>query len=99
MTRVNDVRQIIKQIICNNMIDYEKSKQVFDNLKRKDITITTSRNNPSLSSRQIDICKYDVRNKTLKNNLIIPKLIKARNISPIHNFETNKEIYRREHIF
>ena len=94
LTRVNDVRQIIKQIICNNMIDYEKSKQVFDNLKRKDITITTSRNNPSLSSRQIDICKYDVRNKTLKNNLIIPKLIKARNISPIHNFETNKEIYK-----
>ena len=35
LTRVNDVRQIIKQIICNNMIDYEKSKQVFDNLKRK----------------------------------------------------------------
>ena len=76
------------------MIDYEKSKQVFAGLKRKDISVTTSRNSPSLSSREIDICKYDVLNKTLKNNLIIPKIIKTRNISPIHHFETNKEIYQ-----
>lgn len=97
LSQVNDVRQIIKQIINNNMIDYEKAKQVLNNLKRKEINSNISRNNQDdniISSREKDLSKYDYLKRTLNNNVNTKRLIKTRNISPINHFDNDKEIYK-----